>query len=903
MSAPEQPEYSVGIDLGTTNCVVACIDLKREKGPWRKIVSLPLRQRTDMEAEGAPDSFPSFLYRPTSQELAGLSEFPHDSGGWVLGNAALKMGCRTQGRLVNSAKSWLCHSRTDRRAKVLPWGAAEDVPKMSPVEATRKILEHLRFCWEQSEQGKDSPLSEQLLTVTLPASFDQQARHLTIEALKAAGMENAKLLEEPQAAFYNWVSLKKGRWGDSLAKSRRVLICDIGGGTSDFSVIDCLPDGAEMSFERKAVGKHLLLGGDNMDLALAHLAESRISGGSKKLGHSQWQLLSQLAKRAKEEILGDDSLQEVTLRLPGQGTKVIGGLRQAVLSRQDVEDTLLEGFFPLIDDNYQARGDSGALSELGLPYEREPAVTWHIENFLRTHGFTGAEAPDAVLFNGGALMPDSIRERILDSFERCQGKRPAVLESDSLASAVARGAAFAGFTRNEGGLRIGGGSAKTCYIALQTGEGEKHLCVLPKGSVPHEVSKCEPEGLHVRANHPASFTLYESDRFPLDEAGALRKLEEEKPEGRLHSMIRFGKQGDAKFIPVGISATLSELDTVELRLKSVHTPHDWRLEFDLRENAGTAEEPSPQESVASLKAEELPELIEASLKSRPAKSVIKSIERQFELRRDQLALPELRVLADCLLDRMPDNQSHPECISAWMNAMGFALRPGFGHPADPARLNKIWASYRLGPPSGRDTRVCSEWAVLFRRMAPGLESGRQNDLYQRYKKQLFAKGEPVLKGEKLEYWRMFAAFEHLPAEDKKRLGNHLLEVLENEKKPPEDFIFWALALLGTRIPFQGNTENILPANEAEEWVLRLLKTRDRMGVKGGHCLVEIARLSGDRLLDLPGETISSVIDCLSGLEMPEGEDWKSPLEKPVPRKAPESAAFLGDNLPQGLALR
>jgi hypothetical protein len=899
-------QYSVGIDLGTTNCVIAAIDLSKNQGSYPEIITVPIIQRIDEESVDTANKLPSFLYYPTQTQRESLIDFEHDSQGWVVGIAAQSMGRKVSGRLVTSAKSWMCHNRADKRSAILPWGGSDDVDKISPLKATELILKHLKYSWEKSEIGKDAPLEEQILTITLPASFDQLARELTLEACANAGMAHAKLLEEPQAAFYNWISLRKGRWEEALGSSRKVLVCDIGGGTSDFSLVECFEEEGEFKFNRVAVGDHLLLGGDNMDLGLAHLAENKISTGKKNLNQSQWLLLSQLTRHAKETLLGNSEEDEIKIRLPGSGTKVIGGLRQTTIAKDEVEQMILNGFFINLDYNiYQSRKNSG-IKELGLPYEQEPAVTWHILDFIKRHQ-SEVNYPDAILFNGGALEPDSIRNRIVSVLNNNgpDGSQVRILESDSLADAVARGAAFYGFSSKRGGVKIGGGIPVAFYLGFQNEEGESQICIIPKGTEAHEPVKLDIPGLEVKTNTPVAFPLYQYDQYPLDETGHMRKLEIE-PSGNLNTLVKFGKSFE-KMVPVDIEGEVSELDTLNLILKSKNTEHNWKLEFDLRSNSSSESSSNEQNVNGSEKPE-----IELVINKEWVKNffdnqnggLIKTLEKEFAVKRHELSIPNIRNIADHLLDLADHHKKNAKEEARWLTACSYCMRPGFGHQLDESRRAKIWSLFKRGPNAGNDTSAKIEWAILWRRGAPGLESGRQNDLYQRNKRSLTdKKGNPVLKSEGSEYWRLMASLEHIPVADKEKLGNSLLSSLEkNEKNAQIELMLWAVSRFGARLPVQASIENIINAKCAQDWTYRLMKLEHFIGKGLESAIVELCRKTDERSIDVDTKCCDDVVAFFEKQEGLDSQKLCKPILEYTQREVFEQSQMLGENLPVGLRL-
>lgn len=900
-----EARFAVGIDLGTTNCVMAAVDLS-EQARFPDLHDIPIYQRLDEDQKGESTRLPSFLYAPTERQSEHMSIDEHDPEGWVLGEAATELGRRVPGRLVTSAKSWLCHQRINPSEPILPWAVEEGMKKISPFQATSWILQHLKEAWSKSSFAQGTDLKDQVLTVTLPASFDQSARQWTLEACKQAGLGHAKLLEEPQAAFYAWITLRKGRWGEALQGGRRILVCDVGGGTSDFSLMQGLEDGDQFSFERLAVGEHLLLGGDNVDLAVAHYAESKLSGGKSKLNASQWHLLAQLARRAKESLLSDPDMNEVTLRLPGSGRKVIGGLRQATLSREELNQLVLEGFYPKVNQQYQPRSKVG-LSEMGLPYEAEPAVTWHILDFIKKHGDQDSY-PDWVLFNGGSLEPDLIRDRILEvlrSNAPSSDHQVGVLESDSLANAVARGAAYYSYISQKGGLRIGGGSPHAYYLGIGGDQGQQ-VCVIPKGAEPHEQHTLNLQGLEVRTNHPVSFSIFESDQFPLDEVGHLRELEQTTASGRLNTLVRFGKQGE-RTIPVEVRGELTELDTLQLELASIHTDHQWELEFDLRQQSDSSKElPTQGESKLEFKWPfEIKSWVNEFLSVNQPKSLIKQLENDLELNKSKWNLVLLRDLADALLENSSAVEKSPQHEGGWLAALSFSMRPGIGHPQDELRRQKIWSIYRAGPKFAREVRSKTEWAILWRRLSMGLEAGRQEDLCGRTKKSIFdKKGQPLFKADLSECWRMIASFEHITRKDKKKLGDALVKNLNSKvDKLQIELSLWAISRFGSRLPLQAQVTTIPTATDIEPWVEFLLKKPELVEFGASQTLLELCRKCGESSLDIKPDLITRVEAYFEQQSVVKSDIWKFALSQVERRDMSEHQQLLGESLPGGLELK
>ncbi|HEY8206006.1 MAG TPA: Hsp70 family protein, partial [Myxococcaceae bacterium] len=495
--------WIAGIDLGTTNCALAWTD--PSEGPGAAIHDFPVPQLIRPGEVSPRTLLPSFLYLPPEHE-----RLPP-----VVGEMARWQGARTPGRVVSSAKAWLSHAGVDRQAPILPWGALADVPKISPVEASARLLAHLSESFRDAHP--EHPLAESEVVLAVPASFDEAARALTVSAARHAGLQRFTLLEEPQAALYAFVSGRRADLSRALEGVRLVLVVDVGGGTTDFTLVqvEALPEGPAL--RRIAAGEHLLLGGDNMDAALARAAERKLSRG--RLSAGEWTQLLQVARAAKEALLGADPPERYALSVAASGSRLIGGSFSVELDRAEVEALVLDGFFPRTSpEELPHRGARMAIQELGLPYAQDPGIPRHLAAFLQAHADGGFAAlgeqrpgpgalprPDAILLNGGVFRSLALARRVVDVASAWWPDRPRLrlLESDSLDLAVARGAAFHGLARRGLGLRIGGGAARAYYVGLSreagAGDGSKPaVCLVPRGL---------EEGTTVEIERPFTLTL------------------------------------------------------------------------------------------------------------------------------------------------------------------------------------------------------------------------------------------------------------------------------------------------------------------------------------------------------------------------------------------------------------
>jgi hypothetical protein len=478
--------FVVGIDLGTTHSALAYAEMPSEDAA--SSTPTEVMGVTQLVAQGTVESrplLPSFLYVAHASD--GPQSLPWDaSRSFAVGEHARARGIDAPARVIASAKSWLCHPSVDRRSPLLPAGAPDDVARMSPVDASRRYLEHLIEAWEHSVAKGDPALAltKQSVVLTVPASFDAAARELTTEAAFAAGFEDLTLLEEPQAAFYAWLFSKGDAWRKDVTAGDVVLVVDVGGGTSDFSVIAAVDRAGELALERVAVGDHILLGGDNMDMLLAHHVEQQMIHEAEQAGRTleldRWQRssLQHAVRSAKERLLSDASLASVPIAIAGKGSKLVGSTLRTELSREQVATAIVEGFFPVVGASARPMvRPRAALTQLGLPYAQDPAITKHLAALLGRHaealgGSRKMLCPTRVLFNGGVMKSDVLRARIFDCLnawlaEEGLGQARA-LEGADLDLAVAKGAAAYGLARRGRGLRIRGGTARAYYVGIES---------------------------------------------------------------------------------------------------------------------------------------------------------------------------------------------------------------------------------------------------------------------------------------------------------------------------------------------------------------------------------------------------------------------------------------------------
>jgi len=592
-------KYIIGIDLGTTNSVLAYAPLQGDR-PSIEILPIP-----QLVAPGTVESrlaLPSFLYLASEYELGGGAfDLPWAEGQpFAVGEYARRQGAEVPQRTVGAAKSWLCHHRVDRHQPILPWDAPDDVPKVSPVTAAQRYLEHLAAAWNHAMP--DAALVDQQVVLTVPASFDASARELTREAARLAGLpEDLILLEEPQAAIYSWLDASGDRWRKALGVGDTLLVCDLGGGTTDLTLVGVAEQDGELQLRRIAVGNHLLVGGDNMDLALAHHVAGRFADQGTKLDPWQSVALWHSCRTAKESLLApaEDAPETCPISVLGRGSKLIGGTVSVDVDRAAVSGLLVEGFVPhcSIDDRPARRRGSG-FQEIGLPFEADAAVTRHLAAFLGAHGDkqTGPVRPTRVLFNGGVFKAELLRSRLLDvlgSWFPDAPPQPLAGEHE-LDHAAARGAAYYGWAKQYGGVRIRGGTARSYYVGIETSglavpgapRPLKALCVVPFGM--EEGTEAEVPGgeIGLVVGESATFRFFSSPTRKQDRPGDLLDTwtEEELLEtDPLEAELPADESIDEPYVPVRFHSKITELGTFELWCVSTKTAGRWKLEFSVRE--------------------------------------------------------------------------------------------------------------------------------------------------------------------------------------------------------------------------------------------------------------------------------------------------------------------------------
>jgi molecular chaperone DnaK (HSP70) len=935
--------YLIGIDLGTTNSAVAQVDTRAADPRVRVFEVAQLVAPGEVAARG---QLPSFVYLAGDVDLA-----PHETalpwrpaepsvapGGAaalrpVVGELARSQGARMASRMIASAKSWLCHPGVDRQAAILPWGG--DGQKISPVEAQALILGHVRDAWDHAHPG--APLADQEVLVTVPASFDEAARELTLQAAARAGYPPIVLLEEPQAAFYAWIDARSGGADHRLAAGERILVFDIGGGTTDFTLIDVADDG----FTRTAVGDHLLLGGDNLDLTLAKRVEQRLlersergggdpagsAGGAggkaprgiehagKKLDALQWHGLVHACRLAKETLLGDDPPAAAPIVVAGRGARLIAGTLRDEITRAELDAVLFDGFFPEVAIDAPLARSRGGLQEFGLPYAADPAVTRHLAAFLSRHG---RPRISAVLFNGGAMTPRSLRARVIDQIAAWQDGPPRELPAAAPELAVAQGAAYYGLVRRGQAIRIRGGTPRAFYIGVDAGAAHMAVCLAPSGL--DDGARVQlARDLRMVTNRPVSFRLYSSSSRS-DSPGALVPIGDGRPETvgegdsdllelpPIVTVLRARGRGE---VTVRLEVHITELGALEISCVEVAvpgaTPETWKLAFDMR-SGGSAAAPAAT-AEAHPRSDEARARVQRAFQTGDGLATLtRDLEAMLDARRDDWSVATARALFDGLIEVAAERKKTPDHEQRWLNLAGFLLRPGTGAPLDAWRTRVLWGVFNENLAHPRSEPGKLAWWITWRRIAGGLAKGQQDQIFDRLARLLLpnplqakklTEARPS-KQELAEMWRVVASLERLPIGHKLKLGDELMRRLEPRKGREDPVHLWALSRLGARVPLYGPLNAVIAPGKIADWLTQLCAWDWPEPDKAAFPLAQLGRRTGDRARDIDDAARARLAATVRAL--PGGDRAAVLVEQVVELEAREERVALGDTLPAGLKL-
>ncbi|AIV05417.1 molecular chaperone DnaK [Vibrio harveyi] len=930
------PRFLVGIDLGTTNTVVAYCEIT-DNLEQSEVSLFDIDQLIGPGEVVRKPMLPSFRYHPAIGQISPSDltlpwenePVSGDISNVIVGEWARELGAKVEGRQVSSAKSWLSHQAVDRSSDILPWAGAQDVDKVSPVIASASYLNHIRQAWNYRHPS--NKLEDQDVVVTVPASFDETARKLTLEAAELAGLKKIVLLEEPQAVCYDWYARHQQTAADELKELPLILVCDVGGGTTDLSLIEAsFSSQDELALDRIGVGEHLMLGGDNLDLALAHLAESRFNQ-SKKLTAASLTKLIQQTRKAKENLLSASAPEEVKITMLGSGSKLLGGTKSIGLSKQEVHQIALDGFFPLSDFSEVPDKRRSAVVEFGLPYVADPAVSKHVAEFLTQHQQVARAAlgieddkqnaiPVGLLLNGGVFNSELVTERVTTLLSDWRGAPVTVLDNPHPDWSVALGAVAFGKARRGAQLKIGGGAARSYFLHLQEkNKMGKALCLLAKGTEEGHEIRLSGRRFSLTLGEPVRFNLLTSTHDTLTNNTAIQNgvmvdvdpdlfaplppyittLEGEGAELQANQKER---------VEVQLACQLTEVGTLKMECVSAEDDSKrWELEFEVR-NKQTDDS---EQVKLHPKLNECKELIarlysgnKKSAESKEIKTLAKDLEKKLG-KRDEWDFTTLRQLFDTFAQGRKRRRRSEQHEKNWLRLAGFALRPGFGAPTDSWRIEQVWGLYQQNI-QFKNHQGWTDWWVFWRRIAGGLSQEQQETILADIAKYLHpgamknpqsAKAAQDMGYESMV--RLSASLEHLEVEDKVLLATWFLSKAINHNQF-EQAHWWAMGRLASRTPLYGSQHNVIPREQAEQWLPKLLEQNWQKEPMIAFAAVMICRKTGDRLFDISDDYREQVLAKLKQSKVP--ESWVSLVEEVKELSESESKRIFGDALPSGLTL-
>ena len=951
------PQFVVGIDLGTSHTVVASVPVG---GDAAQIALLALPQRISATEVRKDTLLPSVRYQAAPGELGDAWQQPWPPKGAdaqapaVLGRWARDLGAAVPSRLVASAKSWLSHPGVDRTAAILPWGAGDEVHKLSPLAASASYLAHIQTVWDAEHPA--APLHTQSVVLTVPASFDEGARALTLEAAKLAGLPQVHLLEEPKAAFHDWLLLQGAQLSPQLADSRWVLVVDVGGGTTDLTLIRVEPaaDGGLPTLTRTAVGEHLMLGGDNMDLAIAHQMEPLLAGEGQRLPAARFAQLVQRCRIAKEQLLAADAPAQLSITLLGSGSRLMGGTKSATLTREQVQQWVVEGFLPQAALSDQPHKRQSALRGFGLPYPADAAISRHLAQFLAQHA--AGDLPDTVLLNGGVFHAHALVQRLTQQLQDWRGAPVRVLHNPHPDWAVARGAAAHGLARyqaqqaleqNQSPAQshqgraaiktalpvIGGGSARSYWLLLQ---GKKDatpqlLCLLPKGTQEGVRMVLSGRRFALKLGQAVRFVLLANSGQLEARAGQLMAMDGdgwvELPP--LSTVLPAPEGHSAAQVEVQLQAVMTEVGTLEVRCLRVtngvaDATQSWLLPFAVRGAVG-----APSESIAAspdaakaegqkgLKAfaDKLPAAIaqidrifgtqSPDVTAKEVRQLRPSLEKQIGPR-EGWGVGVLRALFDALLARAKRRRRTADHERVWLNLAGWCLRPGVGAELDTWRMQQVWALYEQGLGHAKETANWTEWWVFWRRVAAGLNEAQQMQVLEAVAgaMQKTVQQSTVRNGGKSSFGsyddmlRLFAAMEAVPWQYRQEMGQWMLQRLQRPDETVQTW--WAIGRLAARQSLAANAHLVMPPSAAQEFLQATLAQDWRKNETAMFAAVQIARMTGDIARDMSDAVRNQVLEKMRSVGAP--ERWMQLVQQVVQMEAEDQKRSLGDSLPPGLVL-
>ncbi|MCJ2376676.1 hsp70 family protein [Vibrio sp. ZSDZ34] len=928
-------QYLVGIDLGTTNTVVAFCEIQDDLSN-SPVELFAIDQLVGPGEVVRKPLLPSFRYHPAKGQVADSdltlpwesSTVSGDNKQVIIGEWARELGAKVEGRQVSSAKSWLSHQGVDRESDILPWAGTADVDKVSPVIASASYLNHIRQAWNHRHHY--NKLEDQDVVITVPASFDETARKLTLKAAKLAGLPKVHLLEEPQAVCYDWYARHKDTANQELAQVPLMLVCDVGGGTTDLSLIEAKLDGDDLSLNRIGVGEHLMLGGDNLDLALAHLAEQRF-GQNKKLTAASLTKLIQQTRKAKETLLSDSAPDEMKITMLGSGSRLIGGTKSIALTKHEVHQIALDGFFPRTEYHHLPDKKRSAVVEFGLPYVSDPAVSKHVAEFLNLHQEVSTEAlggaqqsnPNAVpvglLLNGGVFNSPLITNRVVKTIEQWKQGPISLLSNPHPDWSVALGAVAFAKARRGAQLKIGGGSARSYFLHLQEKNKQgKALCLLAKGTDEGQEIRLSGRRFSLTLGEPVRFNLLTSthDFFGQHQKAQNGLLVEIDPDqfSPLPPYISTLQGSDAELnvnqkerVEVQLACQLTEVGTLKIECVSVEDEQQrWQLEFEVRKQAESEKEHQVHPGLDACQSlvSRLYSGNKNSADTKEIKTLNKDLERKLG-KKESWDFHTLRSLLDTLSLGRKRRRRSEQHEKNWLRLTGYCMRPGFGDATDSWRMEQIWPLYQQSI-QFQNHQGWSDWWVFWRRISGGLNQEQQETILADIAKYLHPgamknpKSQQAAKDKGYEAMvRLSASLENLHQEDKTLLASWFLSKGLNQTQFNQAH-WWALGRLSSRTPLYGSQHNVIPREQVEQWLPKLLEQDWSKENMIAFACVLMCRKTGDRTLDVSDDSRSKVIEKLKQAKVPAG--WVELVETVKDLSENEQQRVFGDALPSGLTL-
>lgn len=902
--------FIIGIDLGTTQCAISYVDLADKT---LKVRSLSVTQLVSGGQIEDLATLPSVIYLSEEGRTLNCPDWM-SSANKIIGAHAKELGFEIPGRFVHSSKSWLCHPRAERQAPILPWQSEIGEQKISPVDAASEYLSYLGRLWDATIGSKEESFvfARQKIVVTVPASFDPAARNLTLEAIERAGIKEVSLIEEPQAAFYDYLQRNPKIMVAELKGIDTVLVIDIGGGTTDFSLIQInwAKDRDYPEFTRLAVGPHLLIGGDNLDLALARRVEAEFKHKGRKLAGKQWLSLLTQSHTAKEQVLSGEAAGKIHFNLAGSGSKVLAGAAKIALNSEEIKQILIDGFFPLIEAEESPDEDNTlGLSEAGLPFTRDAAVTKHLAAFLRHNEVK----PDAILFNGGTMKADCLRQRLFEVLSLWRGRNPVILENPHPMLAVAAGAAYYGLVTLGLGQKIQSGNPVSIYLGIGTAKSstssrhvpEQLMCILPKGSESEKDYHMTDKTFGIDMSRDSAFYLFYTPSPPkAEEPGRIIKFNSKRylPLPPCILKARTGK-GEKQ---VEIRVKLRETGYLQIFCEELTGNFSQELRFDLGESEKNsrvaAEAPAKRRvPITSAQLKKIDQLLNQTFSGTlEFNLVFKGLEEILGSVRSNWDAEMLRQLFDLFMARDQEFKTSQNNLILWFRLLGFCLRPGFGVQGDVDRVDLIWKMID-DEFTFTSTEFWADWWVMWKRIVPGLSLERQEALKSRLEPVLFPtrrrdkKEREVSQHERNQLWRLLGHLERISVSEKERIGWWIA------KAPPsygnDSVALSALARMGAReLAYAPDTAMVSQA-VANAWVEHLLKKAIPGNSYLDTALREIGRKTGDRLVQIDDLLRKNILDVFK--KKLRKKAFIQPLLKAARLDDKELAEFTGETLPSG----